>query len=373
MTKIFKLENFFIILVILLFILYLNNGNSFWNFFLVPIGNSSINFTDLNCVQSWSRLYENYSEDYIIYNDTLGCPLNYPKIWIQISKFFLSENLINYYLIVSYLIYSFIFYYFIKKYKSYFFIYLYFSGVSLLLLERGNVETIVFIFLFFSLFQKNLIKLFFVYIAIILKVFPIFSLISLITLKNTKYLIYSTFFLILYFFFTFNQFEYIFENTPNSGDMSYGTKAITSNIQKHFGLYLNNYFLSLSLIILSLSSYLFFFKTKLKKINYINKEMFLSGSSIYIITFLLGSNHDYRMIFLIFVVPLIINLNSNLYKYTLIVLIFISFELHRLIYVFGFFGGILNTFSKIVLSIFLAQILIDIILKNFYKLNNFKI
>lgn len=366
MTKLFKVEIYFIVVAFSLFALYLVFENNFWDLFLVPIGNSFNKFTDLKCVQSWSRLYENYSNNYIVYNDISGCALNYPKVWIPISKLILKNNFINYYLLINFIIYSYIFYYFVKKYKSYFFIYFYLSGASLLLLERGNVETIIFFLLFFSLVQKNIFKLIFLYTSIILKVFPIFSVISLISNKNINYLILTLVFLILYFYNTFDQFKFIFENTPNSGDMSYGTKAITSNVYKHFNIYLNNYYLAILLIICSLISYQFIFRKKLKKIKYSNEEMFLCGSAIFVTTFLLGSNHDYRLIFLIFTVPLIINL--NFYKNILIVLILVSVELHRLIYFFGFFGGVLNTFAKILLCYFLIQILIDIILKYFYKL-----
>lgn len=372
MNKLFKIEIYFIIVAITLFISYLIFKNYFWDFFLVPIGNSFNDFTDLKCVQSWSRLYENFFDNNVVYNDLSGCALNYPKVWIPISKFLLKNNYTYYYLLITFIIYNYIFYYFIKKYKSYFFIYFYLSGVSLLLLERGNVEIIIFCLLFFSLVQKSILKLIFLYISIILKVFPIFSIISLFLSRNITYLILTVIFLILYFFNSFDQFKFIFENTPNSGDMSYGTKAITSNVYKHFNLYLNNYYLSILLIICSIISYQFFFKKKFEKIKYSNEEMFLCGSAIYVVTFLLGSNHDYRLIFLIFTVPLIINLNLNFYKNILIILILFSAELHRLIYFFGFFGGVLNTFSKILLCYFLTQFLIDIILKNFYKLYSTK-
>lgn len=371
MKKIFKIEIFFIFIVIVTFISYLNFKNYFWDFMLVPIGNSSNSFTDLKCVQSWSRLYKNYFSNHNVYNDLLGCALNYPKVWITISKFFLKNSYTNYYLVITFIIYSYIFYYFIKQYKSYFFLYFYLSGVSLLLLERGNVEIIIFFLLFFSLIQKNILKLIFLYLSIILKIFPIFSIVSLISTKNIRFLIFTILFLILYFFYTFEQFQFIFNNTPNSGDMSYGTKAITSNIYKHYNLDFNNYLLSLLLIIFTIFSYQFFLKKKFKKIKYTNEEMFVSGSAIFVGTFLLGSNHDYRMIFLFFVIPLIINLNLNLYKYILIGLILLSAELHRLIYFFGFFGGILNSFSKLLLCYFLTQILIDIIIKNFYKLKKY--
>ncbi len=364
MYKLSKIENFFLIIVILLSTFYFYAGNYFWDFFLVPVGNYSINFTDLRCVQSWSRLYENYSNSFVVYNDIEGCRLNYPKIWIPLVKFFFKAEYTSFYLIFCFVLYNFIFYYFLKKYKSIFIIYIYFSGVSFLLLERGNIEILIFIFLFFSLIQNNIVKLFLLFLSIILKVFPIFALLSLLIKKNIKHLIYSIVFLLIYFLFTFEDFKFIFQNTPSTGDISYGTKAITSNVNKYFSININNYILSIFFIFLVFILYLSFFKKKLINICYVNKEMFLSGGSIFSATFLVSSNHDYRMIFIIFLIPLIVNLNLKIYKYVFFISIILSFEVHRLIYFFGFYGGVINSLAKVMLFLLTSILLLDIIKKN---------
>ena len=132
--------------------------------------------------------------------------------------------------------------------------------------------------------------------------------------------------------------------------MSYGSLAITSNLKKHFDIDLNHLYLSLTLIITSI----FLYMIKLKKImgdfNYSNINMFLSGAGIFIFTFILSSNHDYRLIFLLFTVPLILDLKNKTFIYLLIPTIIFSLELHKLIYFLGFFGGVINSFFKIVYS-----------------------
>ena len=95
--------------------------------------------------------------------------------------------------------------------------------------------------------------------------------------------------------------------------------------------------------------------------------MFLSGGSIYCATFLIGSNHDYRMIFLIFLLPLILNLNFKLLKYLILICTILSLEVHRLIYFFGFYGGVLNNLSKTILFILLSMLLIDVLKKILVK------
>ena len=142
MKNILKIENYFLFLIISLTILYLIFKNEFWNFFIVPIGTFT-EFHDLYCVITWSRLVNEFSNLEFIYNDSNGCRLNYPRIWILLSSYFLSKLNFYYLIIINFVIYNFIFYYFIKKYKSYFFIYFYLSGCSMLLLERGNAEIFI--------------------------------------------------------------------------------------------------------------------------------------------------------------------------------------------------------------------------------------
>ena len=95
--------------------------------------------------------------------------------------------------------------------------------------------------------------------------------------------------------------------------------------------------------------------------------MFLSGGCIYCATFLISSNHDYRMIFLIFLLPFVLNLNLKPLKYLILICIILSLEVHRLIYFFGFYGGVLNNLSKTVLFILISMLLIDVLKKILIK------
>ena len=366
MKNLIKLENKFLLFSIFLLIIYLIFQNSFWEFFLVPIG--KIEFHDFRCVLEWNRLYENFLNTELTYNDRNGCPINYPKIWILISKSLSNESLFNVILLINYGLYTYIFYYLIKNQNSFIYIYFYISGASFLLLERGNLEIIIFILIFLFLINKKFLKIFFLFLSIILKIFPIFALVSILNKKNILPFICTTTLALLYFLITFSDLELIFRNTPKTGDMSYGTLAISINLIKHLHLEINYYLISFILVLLIILIYIIFFRKILISEKFTNSEMFLTGSSIYCMTFILSSNHDYRLIFLIFSIPLILNLKNFILKFSIILSLIISLELNRLIFFFGFFGGVLNTFSKIFLFILLSQILIDIIIKNSYIL-----
>lgn len=363
-----KLENKFVLFSIFLLIIYLFFQNSFWEFFLVPVGN--VKFHDFRCVLEWNRLYENFFNTELIYNDRNGCLINYPKIWIFISKFLSNESLFNIILLINYSLYTYVFYYLIRNQNSFIFIYFYLSGASLLLLERGNLELIIFILIFLFLINKKFLKIFFLFLSIILKIFPVFALVSILNKKNILTFIYTATLALLYLLITFADLEFIFKNTPQTGDISYGTLAISKNLIKHFHIEINHYLISVSLVFLIILIYIFFFRKILITEKFTNTENFLTGSSIYCMTFILNSNHDYRLIFLLFSLPLILDLKNFILKFWIIISLIISLELHRLIFFFGFFGGVLNTFSKIFLFVLLSQILIDILIKNYCVLIN---
>jgi hypothetical protein len=222
--------------------------------------------------------------------------------------------------------------------------------------------------------NKGFLKIVFLSLSILLKIFPIFSIISLINKKYFKTLIIVLLISISYFYISFMDLEFIFLNTPKSGDISYGTMAIASNLNKHFSINFNHLLLSGLFIILTILFYKIYFAKFSKKFIYKNEEMFLAGGGIYCATFLLNSNHDYRLIFLIFVIPLILKLHNRMFRNFVLISLIISSEIYRLIYFFGFFGGIINTLFKILLFFTISLILLDIIIKNFYKLwiKNFK-
>ena len=100
--------------------------------------------------------------------------------------------------------------------------------------------------------------------------------------------------------------------------------------------------------------------------------MFLSGGAIYSATFLINSNHDYRLIFLLLTIPLILQLNLKTLKITFLSTIILCLELNRLLFIFGFFGGVINTFFKIILFFLVTLTLIDILLKKIITNNTLK-
>jgi len=241
-------------------------------------------------------------------------------------------------------------------------------------LERGNNDLTVFIILFFSLNTNNVFFSYVFYLtSIILKIFPLFGLLGYVSkFKNIKIIILFILPIALYFYITYDDLVKIFYNTPRSGDMSFGSYAIEYNLFKHLKLKINSVYISLVLILITFLIYLSIRKKFLANLEFAEESSFLVGSCIYLCLFVISSSYDYRLVFLLFSIPFILKLKSNIIKYTLLISIVFSSELYRLLVIFGFYGGIMNSFFKLSLFVLLSVITMEIVLrtirKNFYKL-----
>lgn len=356
-------ETFFFIGTTLLFTLHALNILNIWEIFIVPQNKTS--FYDFKCVQQWGGLIDKaFLTSEYIYAKHTECILNHPRIWVFISNVLsLENNKILYSLIYVLIgIYILIFSFQIKKYNSFFLIYFFFSGASLLLLERANNDLIIFIILFsLTAVNNNFLSYLIYFFSSILKIYPIFGIFYFLNnIKEIKKILLVTFFLIIYFFlFRYDIYQAI-NNTPKTGNISYGSLAISLNILKHLNLNINYIILSLLFCVLTLLIYFIWFRKNFDD-NLKHSNIFLLGAGIFLSTFLLSSHFDYRLVFLFFSIPLIVNLNNNNIKFITLILIIFSLEVHRLIYFFGFFGGLINNISKVLLFIILSLIFLKVL------------
>ncbi len=382
-----KKEIQFLLLIFFCIVIYFFSPEFFWQSTITPyVPPEVINpfsakedlairsniFYDLRYLQYISNYFDSFflpsDQLYNLYKDHPSeMVLNYPRIWIAIAHLLnLNSDLVLYlFYLTFFFLYSNIFFHFIKITNSYFFIYLYFCSSNLFLLERGNVDflliTLVF-YLFF--FTKNKIINFFGYLLVsFLKIYPAFSLLFFLKSKKSilNILLLSTIFL-LYLFLTKDDIRNISLVNPKTGDSSYGFLSIIINIKNHIGINIDYFLLVIINLILILIIY-YFFKNKLKKIEFKYPNIFLLGGGIYLFTFLINTHHDYRMMFLIFCIPLILNLNNKAFKYATLVIIILSLEIHRLLYFFGFFGGVINSIAKLTLFYFIFILYFDIVIE----------
>lgn len=203
------------------------------------------------------------------------------------------------------------------------------SPPVLLLLERANVDIIIFLLLclFILLAKSNnyftkTCSYWIVYFATILKVFPVFAL-SAIALTHPKkrefiaMLIVSACLVLIYVIVNFDALITISENTPRFSAYSYGRNVLAYKILSLWSLERGAYtemtttaafILSILLSLLVGKFYLRFHIQASTNSGFKYSLMFMIGSAIYAGTFFIGNNFDYRLAFLIFTVPWLLQL-----------------------------------------------------------------
>lgn len=335
-------------LLITLFIFYLSQSQvywtSFWNFLNIP---AYIPFSDFKALNIFLEYKENGLDPYQKNPNShpIHSVLIYPSVWLYIFDFLNLKN--NFNLEISILLILFIYFYVLIDFVSrinnklfkYFFIIFFFSTSNFLLIERLNIEIILFCLVYFALINKSFFTQFILYIlSLILKIFPIFSIFMFIEKKRNFLIVLIL--SIAYILIMRNEIVLIKNNVIEYALIfAYGVLSISKAIYFYsikFSLFINdnNYFVFKNLMILGISSiatiivlsnFRFNAKKKLEKIS--NEEkMFLSGAGIYIGTFLTSANIDYRLIFLLLTLPYILNTKKDSFKVVYLICISICFN-----------------------------------------------
>ncbi len=194
-----------------------------------------------------------------------------------------------------------------------------FSPASMLLYERGNVDLFVFficaMIVFVSAYSVNWAAVLIVFGAIV-KSFPLFGISVLLKEPRGRFwklAAFCIFFVAVYAVLTLESQRAAWSVTQRGDDISYGAFVLLTRLE--------TYLQSLLPAMRSVRRMKFLFEGlamgfivfgliwgivqphRLKATNERNLAAFRMGASIYLGTFLLGNNFDYRLAFLVFVVP----------------------------------------------------------------------
>lgn len=194
------------------------------------------------------------------------------------------------------------------------------SPAVLLGMERANIDLFIFFLLSLSIIISR--KYLFASVCVIsfataLKLFPLFAVSLLLKLEKKPFIAYCCGFFALtisYLFISWSDLRLISQATPRATDLSYGMNVGWMHMQKlnpSLGLLLH--FIAITTIIASV--FLFFLGCKSEAsnntvkndANSISLDSFRVGAAIYLGTFLLGNNYDYRLSFLILCIPQLSN------------------------------------------------------------------
>ena len=262
----------------------------------------------------------------------------HPKIWLYLIKVLNLSNIkiYNLFIITAYIFYFyFIFRLFgiFQSYDSKIFLLLFlFSTSNFILIERFSTDLIIFLIVYpIIIFRSSIVQFFLIFFGTILKYYPIFLLSLFFDRKKIFLLSFLTIFIFLIFFYI-NEINNINQNLVEMALFTaYGSRTMLKalfHLSENYNFFLNSdnleFFRKLTLILFFIySTFLIiigYVRSKLLSVNYLEiyEKYFLIGASIYVGTFIIGANVDYRLIFLIFTIPYILDVKNIFLKYCLV-------------------------------------------------------
>lgn len=263
--------------------------------------------------------------------------MNYPKIWIWIAKLVQLDNETNYVVFICayILVYILCCFFILRISPSLYVLLAVFSGASLLTVERGNNDLLAFVILFMGIyFSQNYFRAFTILLATILKVYPV--LLVFIFMKKTKMFILLVLLIAVYFVFTAGELKILMAgNTaltdPASLFATYGLATNINNTMQLMHLIVGQSALTYEIykymfIIGSLLLIILFSRIKIivNNSSTLITDLFVAGAIIFSGTYIITSNWDYRLIFLLFCIPYLLNIQNRLLKHSILISILVS-------------------------------------------------
>jgi hypothetical protein len=313
---------------------------------------------------------------------------NAPQNWQGHSRYYLPIFKLSHFLNLHKEIYFLIFANFIVinfiiciykliklKKNSFWILILFFSGSTLLGIERTNNDLIIFCLLYWAAVFPNILGTIFVLIATYIEFWPLVSAISYIKKKIKILLLFSLVIFIIYFYkFMFDQSGLVILNDW----FSFGSKSTSVTLERYSLTNINHISISFFLILLTLLTFvkkLNFLKLEFKKKpNDFNERLFLIGSSTFCGLYISQSNYDYKLILLILCVPYITLLKNKFDKYLLLLCMIISSNYNLFVnYPFSGkgFNIIITVLSKNILFVMVFSLLLKYLI-NYWKIHGFK-
>jgi hypothetical protein len=295
--------------------------NESWQYLGVSTGDGF--FADMAVITAASDCQLPY-EDIVIRNCLGGIPpFNYPRIWVILGRLvgisFSDTAPLAIAAIISFLLtYLFIF----RKTATTHWLYvtaLVCSPVVMLALQRANSDLIIFCFVALSAVfitrQKLFSAVLLLLVASALKLYPIFALFALLNQAKNYLVLLCVGLFCLYCYLTINDLTLIATATPRADSISYGKFVLVDYMNRHFSSMASLTPLALlhTLVSIAAVSLPLIFVFLKKQIDLplpglvvaptFQNTLFLAGAGIYVCTFFIGNNWDYRLIFLHLTTP----------------------------------------------------------------------
>ncbi len=232
-----------------------------------------------------------------------------------------------------------------------------FSSSILLLVERGNNDLAVFALVCLALALPLAVGLVLLFGAALLKLYPVLCWPALVRTRPTLVLaivLAASFVLLMQ-----DELGAIHKAQPLRAYLSYGSAsfAYAFKVMGHVtvpGLLISAVLVAASLGVLPLfAGHIRFAQDERFEAR---RRFFYAGAFVFLGTFVLGSNWDYRLVFLLFCVPLLATLESTIFRRALLAILLVSLNHSALGTWFGLAGYAVNEAAKGLLFVLLAAV-----------------
>jgi hypothetical protein len=287
-------------------------------------------------------------------------PMNYPAIWLGIFRV-LGVNTESAYIawvggmVVLYLGTCLVF---LRKYPSVWALAGMFSGAGLLAIERGNSDLLMFSVLFASSMAPFRVAGLLVMSAAILKVYPAFALMSLLRARRVALAVAVG--LLTWGLLDLHELQKIRLATPANASFSYGAASIAAGLKTKAGLVISAWWISAVLMVFS--AVLFFARRTRVDMLKLGAQPgtvrpFMVGASVYVLTFIMSSNWDYRLIFLTLCVPYLVSMSQRVFSRAVLAGMVLACNQVWMVKAAGVAGLALNIGAKCFVFVLLAALL----------------
>ena len=318
-------------------------------------------FADMRTVQgAIYSLNEGFDPQISNPGDPWGRRMNYPSVWISISELLNLQIELHFKVFVSTMVLLFLgcLLLMVKSQPSLTLLLLCFSSATLLAVERGNNDILIFSLLYLSSITSGGIYVLALFAATLLKIYPVLAFPAFFRSIKASFLLLIA--AAVAMIFLLPELGAIRNGTPTSASLSYGSASISAVLERYKYNIPAQY---ISMLVLFLAWITWRVKSLNNSFTFTEvddrvKKMFMVGSCVYVGTFILSSNWDYRLIFLIFCVPYITSAhNYYLRNFTCLCLV-CAFNAHPLHFVLGPISIWPNILSKLFLAVFCIVVML---------------
>lgn len=292
-----------------------------WNFIGVPT--MTPHFADMRTVQGGLESLS-YGLNPQIENpgDPWGRRMNYPSVWLDLAAFLQFDIELNFTASVTAFLAlaALSILYLNTRFASVWMLLVSLSSAILLGFERGNNDLLVFTLVTFASFAPRGVALGLVIISGMLKIFPLVA--GAIFLDSWRR--FAVFFVAatVSVAILLPELGQIRAGVPQSAWLSYGSNSLSSAAERtRFGLFTPPLIFSAFLVMVSAALYFLVERPQVPSSVVpfsLEQRLYLAGGSIFIGTFLISSNFDYRLVFLILCVPYLVARRGLLRQITLV-------------------------------------------------------